>query len=82
MQHGPPGSGKSIGVWFQTQVWHTWQKIAEGRDVHAWQEKRAAHDSWRDLAAAKQHESVRKDDPGPQPVIDFMFRNGSMAGLT
>eukprot|EP00969_Alexandrium_andersonii_P136505 6039341-Alexandrium_andersonii.AAC.1 len=57
VQRGPPGSGKSIWVWFQMQGLQAWSRRAEDRDVRLWKERRTVHEAWRSMPFAQQRET-------------------------
>jgi hypothetical protein len=76
--HGASGDGKSIALWFDTQVMHFLRKEILKIKKKEWKLATAAYEAW---VAAGRKEEGKKEDPGPEPTWDKLYDSGSFVGL-
>ena len=77
LQDGASGDGKSIGLWFDTQVNRYLRKKVLARRMVAWRKIKISHDEWK----TKGEEGCEPELPGKEPTMDELFDGGSTYGL-
>ena len=78
---GATGDGKSIGVWFMSQVVLQWQRLAREHEKKRWRKAKKEFEKWIALPSAQQATTDRPADRGREPHINHLFRKGSLSGL-
>ncbi|CAK0865173.1 unnamed protein product [Prorocentrum cordatum] len=76
--HGASGDGKSVALWFDTQVMHYWRKKNLEPRLEEWKDRKDAYDEWK---ANGRDPSEAVPEPGPEPAWEKLYDSGSMVGL-